>query len=110
MKTSARCATLLPCCFLAACASMIKPKYVNPRIYSELTCEQLRAEHAQTSTWLAQVSGHEAKSGIRNAGSILLFGLPMPLTPMQPSQIASLKGRLVAMETVAADKHCGALE
>ena len=106
MRTSARCAALFTVLFLGSCAGSIKPSYVDPRVYSELDCAQIQAEYEQTNLWLGQWGAFHNKQIVSNAGSLALFGLQMPLGTMRPSEIASLKGRVIALQQVASDKQC----
>lgn len=86
---------------------MIKPKYIDPRVYEDLTCEQIRQEQATYTASLKASGGLQATSVFSVIASVVALGGPPDISHgWHGTTIASLKGRLIALEEVAKSKGC----
>lgn len=100
---SARCAALFLCLAIAGCASMIKPQKIDPAIYVGYSCEQIRDEQKTLTAALGYAAGQQRTS-------VLLAVTGGPAGAMaggwHGSQIANLKGRLIALASASSSKGC----
>lgn len=101
---------------LAGCASSaaeIRPAYVSPLQYQNLTCPQIAAEAERLSRRVAEVSGvqdaNKTNDAWATAGAIVIFWPAAffikgdgPIA----AELARLKGEFESLERVATEKNC----
>jgi hypothetical protein len=102
---------------IAGCASKsseITPAYVSPVLYQNYTCTQLAQEAQGVSARAAQVSGAQdqkrSNDQVATGVAIVVFWPAAFLVggdgPMA-SELAQLKGQMVAIEQASIQKKCG---
>lgn len=108
------CSIALSGFFAVSCISSpqnIEAEYVDPAIYTSLSCEQLDEEQRRLALMLSDTSDYQRETRQDEQSAMwasILTGLPIyegsmgDVTPI----IALLKGRLHAVEKVAASKNC----
>jgi hypothetical protein len=104
MKTSARCAAaFLTSAIVAGCASMITPEKIDPGVYANYTCDQIRDEKLILTKALTYATRQQRTSVLLAAtggvGGAVASG-------WHGSQIANFKGRLIALKQISASKAC----
>ena len=100
---------------LSACASApdhIAPSYVSPLEYSNLDCDQLRAELIRVSDHVREVAGVQAKDHTRDqiamgVGLVVFWPALFFLSGGgHKDELARLKGEYDALDQAAIEKKC----
>ena len=105
------CLAIAICSILCGCAaspSKIKPAYVSQTPYKALSCEELAAERERVADALWKAC--KTQRGARTADTIGVVLLTFPIGSVCGANVAAdirrLKGELIALEAVAAEKGC----
>lgn len=100
-------------CGCASAASEIRPAYVSPLQYQNLTCPQLAAEAERLSRRVAEVSGVQDQNRTTDAwvtaGAIVVFwpaAFFIKGDGPTAAELGRLKGEFEAIERVALEKNC----
>jgi hypothetical protein len=100
---------------LSACAtapSKIQANYVSPLQYSNLDCDQLRAELYRVAGQVRVVTGEQARKANSDAwalgiGLVVFWpALFFMMTPDQREELAELKGEYEALDYAAIERKC----
>jgi outer membrane murein-binding lipoprotein Lpp len=101
---------------LAGCASSaaeIKPSYVSPLQYQNLSCQQIGLEMERVSRRASEVAGvqdgNRSQDAWVTAGAIVLFwpaAFFIKGDGQTAAELARLKGEFEALERVALEKNC----
>jgi hypothetical protein len=100
---------------LSACAtapSNVQPAYVSSIEYSNLNCDQIRAELMEVSDHVRTVTGQQAKDHTRDAvamtvGIVIFWPALFFLSGRgHQEELAELKGRYDALDQAAIQKNC----
>ena len=109
---------LLPLCILiAACASSsaeVKPSYVSPLQYQNLSCQQLGAEAERISRRASEAAGVQDTNRTNDAwvtGAAIVLFWPAAFfvkgDGQNAAELARLKGEFEAIEQASIQKSCG---
>ncbi len=93
---------------LAACAqpvARIAPEVTSSARYAGWHCAQLHSEQAQVGVALAAATKTQKRAVTEDTFSVLLIGLPISGGGV-PKEIASLKGRQIALEDTRLRRGC----
>ena len=112
----ARIAPWILCVALAGCASAaseIRPAYISPLQYQNLSCPQLAAEAERLSRRVAEVSGVQDSNRTTDAwvtaGAIVVFwpaAFFIKGDGQAAAELSRLKGEFEAIERVSLEKNC----
>jgi len=115
MKKTVLCAGVVALA-LSGCAkppSQIAANYVDPRYYRDRTCDELESEAVVLSNQAYAAVGQQQETADRDAaltGVGIIVAWPALLFLSRDSAgeatIANLRGRMNAIEQVAAEKNC----
>lgn len=103
----------LALCGCASSAAEIRPAYISPLQYQNLTCAQLAAEAERLSRRVSEVSGVQDSN--RNTDAWVTAGAIVVFWPAAffikgdgptAAELARLKGEFEAIERVAIEKSC----
>jgi hypothetical protein len=109
---------ILPlCAFIAGCASSsaeIRPSYVSPLQYQNLSCQQLGAEAERVSRRASEVAGvqdsNKTSDALVTGAAIVLFwpaAFFVKGDGPTAAELARLKGEFEAIEQASIQKNCG---
>ena len=109
---------LLPLCVLVAgCASSsaeVKPSYVSPLQYQNLSCQQLGAEAERVSRRASEAAGVQDANKTSDAwttGAAIVLFWPAAFfvkgDGQNAAELARLKGEFEAIEQASIQKNCG---
>ncbi len=102
---------LMPGC--ATRSKNISASYVSPIEYSHLDCDQIRRELVRVNRRLTDISGKQNKEATKDAvalgvGLVVFWpALFFMMSSGEKEEIARLKGKYEALETIAIEKRCG---
>jgi hypothetical protein len=110
--------SILPLClFVGGCASSsaeIRPSYVSPLQYQNLTCQQLGAEAERVSRRASEVAGVQDSNKTSDAwvtGAAIVLFWPAAFfvkgDGQAAAELARLKGEFEAIEQASIQKNCG---
>jgi hypothetical protein len=109
--------TLPFCVLLSACASSsaeIRPSYVSPLQYQNLSCQQLGAEAERVSRRASEVAGVQDSNKTSDAwvtGAAIVLFWPAAFfvkgDGQTAAELARLKGEFEAIEQASIQKNCG---
>lgn len=107
---------ILSSLLLGGCASSaaeIRPAYVSPLQYQNLTCPQIAAEAERLSRRVAEVSGvqdaNKTNDAWATAGAIIIFwpaAFFIKGDGPTAAELGRLKGEFESLERVASEKNC----
>src|SRR5262245_745775 len=109
---------ILPlCALIAGCASSsaeVRPSYVSPLQYQNLSCQQLGAEAERVSRRASEVSGVQdsnktSDAWVTGAAIVLFWPAAFFVKGDGPTaaELARLKGEFEAIEQASIQKNCG---
>ena len=104
---------LLVLFFISGCAKKadsIKPTYVSPIEYNDLSCKELKKELIKVNQTLTDLSAKQDEDSEKEntfAMAVLMIGfISIDVDGPQEAEIGRLKGRSETIKDVAAKKNC----